>query len=73
MARSDTIQVEGQPMRVYLDVPAGGGAVPGVVVIMHGPGLDPLHRGPGGGPRPRADAWEKMHGFLDKHLKRRPA
>ena len=40
MARWDTIQVEGQPMRVYLDVPAGGGAVPGVVVIMHGPGLD---------------------------------
>ena len=40
MARWDTIQVEGQPMRVYLDVPAGGGAAPGVVVIMHGPGLD---------------------------------
>jgi carboxymethylenebutenolidase len=27
-------------MRVYLDAPAGGGAAPGVVVIMHGPGLD---------------------------------
>jgi carboxymethylenebutenolidase len=40
MARWDTIQVEGHPMRVYLDVPAGGSAVPGVVVIMHGPGLD---------------------------------
>jgi len=40
MARWDTIQVDGQPMRVYLDTPAGGGAVPGVVVIMHGPGLD---------------------------------
>jgi carboxymethylenebutenolidase len=40
MARWDTIQVEGHPMRVYLDVPAAGGAVPGVVVIMHGPGLD---------------------------------
>jgi len=40
MARWDTIQVDGQPMRVYLDVPAGGGTVPGVVVIMHGPGLD---------------------------------
>jgi carboxymethylenebutenolidase len=40
MARWDTIQVEGHPMRTYLDVPAGGGAVPGVVVIMHGPGLD---------------------------------
>jgi carboxymethylenebutenolidase len=40
MARWDTIQVDGHPMRVYLGVPAGGGAVPGVVVIMHGPGLD---------------------------------
>jgi carboxymethylenebutenolidase len=40
MARSDTIQVDGQPMRVYLDVPAGGGTAPGVLVIMHGPGLD---------------------------------
>ncbi|HEU4370086.1 MAG TPA: dienelactone hydrolase family protein [Methylomirabilota bacterium] len=40
MARWETIQVDGQPMRVYLDVPGGGGAVPGVVVIMHGPGLD---------------------------------
>ncbi len=40
MARWDTIQVDGQPMRVYLDTPPGGGAVPGVVVIMHGPGLD---------------------------------
>jgi carboxymethylenebutenolidase len=40
MGRWDTIQVTGQPMRVYSDVPAGGGAVPGVVVIQHGPGLD---------------------------------
>jgi carboxymethylenebutenolidase len=40
MARWDTIQVDGQPMRVYLDAPAGGGATTGVVVIMHGPGLD---------------------------------
>ena len=40
MARWDTISVDGQSMRVYLDVPPGGGAVPGVVVIMHGPGLD---------------------------------
>lgn len=40
MARGDTIQVDGHPMRVYLDIPAGGGGVPGVVVIMHGPGLD---------------------------------
>ena len=40
MARWDTIQVDGQPMRVYLDTPAGKTAAPGVVVIMHGPGLD---------------------------------
>jgi carboxymethylenebutenolidase len=40
MARWDTIQVDGQPMRTYLDVPPGGGAVPGVVVAMHGPGLN---------------------------------
>jgi carboxymethylenebutenolidase len=40
MARWDTIPVDGHPMRVYSDVPPGGGAVPGVVVIMHGPGLD---------------------------------
>jgi carboxymethylenebutenolidase len=40
MARWDTIQVEGQPMRVYVDAPTGGGTVPGIVVIMHGPGLD---------------------------------
>lgn len=40
MARWDTLQVDGQPMRTYLDVPPGGGTVPGVVVIMHGPGLD---------------------------------
>jgi carboxymethylenebutenolidase len=40
MARWDTIQVEGEPMRVYVDVPSGGGAAPGIVVIQHGPGLD---------------------------------
>jgi carboxymethylenebutenolidase len=40
MARWDTIQVAGQPMRVYLDVPAGGGLAPGIVVIQHGPGVD---------------------------------
>jgi carboxymethylenebutenolidase len=40
MARWETVEVAGQPMRVYVDVPAGGGTVPGVVVIMHGPGLD---------------------------------
>jgi carboxymethylenebutenolidase len=40
MARWDTVEVAGQPMRVYVDVPPGGGSVPGVVVIMHGPGLE---------------------------------
>jgi carboxymethylenebutenolidase len=40
MGRSDTIQVDGQPMRVYVDAPAGAGTVPGVVVMIHGPGLD---------------------------------
>jgi carboxymethylenebutenolidase len=40
MARWDTIQVDGQPMRAYLDVPAGGPAAPGIVVIQHGAGLD---------------------------------
>jgi len=40
MARNDTIQVNGHPMRVYLDIPAGGGTRPGVVVMIHGPGLD---------------------------------
>jgi carboxymethylenebutenolidase len=40
MPRWDNIQVEGQPMRAYVDVPPGGGAVPGVVVMMHGPGLE---------------------------------
>ena len=40
MARWDTIQVEGHPMRVYLDVPSGGGAAPGIVVIQHGAGVD---------------------------------
>ncbi len=40
MARMDTIEVNGQPMRVYFDIPDGGGARPGVVVMIHGPGLD---------------------------------
>ena len=40
MARNDTIQVNGHPMRVYLDIPAGGGTKPAVVVMIHGPGLD---------------------------------
>ena len=41
MARGDTTQVDGQPMRVLMGVPARGGA-PGIVVIEHGPGLDPF-------------------------------
>jgi carboxymethylenebutenolidase len=40
MARWDTIQADGHPMRVYVDAPAGAGAAPGVVVIQHGPGVD---------------------------------
>ena len=40
MARRDAIQVQGQPMRVYLDLPAGRKSAPGVVVIQHGPGVD---------------------------------
>jgi carboxymethylenebutenolidase len=40
MARWDTIQVDGQPMRVYVAAADGGGAVSGVLVIMHGPGLE---------------------------------
>lgn len=40
MARMDTIEVDGQPMNVCVDAPPGGGARPGVVVMIHGPGLD---------------------------------
>jgi carboxymethylenebutenolidase len=40
MGRSDTIQVDGQPMRVYVDASPGGGTMPGVVVMIHGGGLD---------------------------------
>ncbi len=40
MERWDTISVEGQPMRVYLGVPAARAPAPGVVVIQHGPGVD---------------------------------
>jgi len=38
-ARWDTLQADGQSMRVYVDAPAGG-ATAGVVVIQHGPGVD---------------------------------
>jgi carboxymethylenebutenolidase len=40
MARFDSIDVDGLPMRVYLEVPPGGGERSGVVVMIHGPGLD---------------------------------
>ena len=40
MGRWEITQVDGQPMRVYVDAPAGRATAPGVVVIMHGPGLD---------------------------------
>lgn len=40
MARWEIIQVDGQPMRVYLDFPSGGGTPPAVIVIQHGPGVD---------------------------------
>lgn len=40
MARWDTVQVAGSPMRVYVDGPAGRKSAPGVVLMMHGPGLD---------------------------------
>jgi carboxymethylenebutenolidase len=40
MGRWDTIQVEGHPMRVYVDAPSGRSSAPGVVVIQHGPGVD---------------------------------
>ncbi|MBI1848376.1 MAG: dienelactone hydrolase family protein [Candidatus Rokubacteria bacterium] len=40
MARWETITVDGQLMRVYLDAPAGARRAPAVVVIQHGPGVD---------------------------------
>jgi carboxymethylenebutenolidase len=36
----DTVQVDGRPMRVGVGVPEGGGSRPGVVVMVHGLGLD---------------------------------
>jgi carboxymethylenebutenolidase len=44
MARTDTIDVNGDPMHVYVGVPAGAGPRPGVVVMVHGPGLDDFIR-----------------------------
>ena len=40
MPRVDSIQVTGQPMRVGVGVPDRSGPRPGVVVMIHGPGLD---------------------------------
>ena len=40
MARMDPVAVNGQPMNVYVDVPPGGGTRAGVIVMIHGPGLD---------------------------------
>ena len=40
MGHWETTPVDGQPMRVYVDAPAGRTTAPGIVVIMHGPGLD---------------------------------
>lgn len=40
MARWDTIEVDGQPMRVYLGIPGETGPIPAVIVIQHGPGVD---------------------------------
>jgi carboxymethylenebutenolidase len=40
MARWDTTQVAGQPMRIMLATPWGQGTAPAIVVIQHGSGLD---------------------------------
>jgi carboxymethylenebutenolidase len=40
MARWETTQVAGQPMRIMLATPSSRNAAPGIVVIQHGPGLD---------------------------------
>ncbi|MBI2216334.1 MAG: dienelactone hydrolase family protein [Candidatus Rokubacteria bacterium] len=40
MGRWDTVQVDGQPMRIYIDAPTARDTAPGVVVIQHGPGVD---------------------------------
>lgn len=38
--RWETIQVDGNPMRVYLGVPPGRGPHPGILVAQHGGGID---------------------------------
>ena len=40
MGRWTTIDVDGDPMRAWVATPEGGGEAPGVLVVMHGPGLD---------------------------------
>ena len=40
LARWETVQVAGQPMRVYLAVPARPGPLPGVVIAQHAGGVD---------------------------------
>lgn len=40
--RWDTVQIDGQPMRVYTAAPSGPGPKSGVVVIQHGAGVDPF-------------------------------
>lgn len=40
MGHWQTVRVDGSGMRVYVDGPTARAAAPGVVVIMHGPGLD---------------------------------
>ena len=40
MARYDTIDVGGSPMKIYIAVPEGEGPNPAVIVMCHGAGLD---------------------------------
>lgn len=40
MAHYETIDQAGQPMRVCLSLPSGGGAHPAIIVMCHGAGLD---------------------------------
>jgi carboxymethylenebutenolidase len=40
MAHYETIDETGQPMRVCLSLPSGGGAHPAIIVMCHGAGLD---------------------------------
>lgn len=40
MSLWDRIEVDGSPMRLYVEIPAVGRAFPAVIVIQHGPGVD---------------------------------